>query len=236
MRSALDNTTLAFPYDLKSSPIEDFNKVKDGDTILVATCYFEIPSDDMKRDVVVVQEGAAEKGWEVSASLVWEERTWGRGAVTNAKFAQKLSREEKRIYIQTHFNPCPSTTPSSPPRPPKIYLTLPFHNAHSRLSSSSTLPPPSSSLDIIAQNWALPLDAILGFQGMVAPYGEVEDWDAELLAALALLSEVLAGHEMVAGEAIIGVVKRRQGGVVGVGDVVEIGRVMYRRGMYRRGL
>lgn len=61
---------------------------------------------------------------------------------------------------------------------------------------------------------------------MASPYGIMEEWDARLLAALALLSECLVAQEMVASTCVldaVGVRAKREGGGGSVkwGDVVD---------------
>jgi hypothetical protein len=109
----------------------------------------------------------------------------------------------------------------------KIYLTLPFTEVQSRLTDTS-LPDVESCLATLEENWGLPLDAILGFRGIVIPFGEMETWETELLPALAVLSEATVGQGMVVSEFIIDEVKRRHRGYVEARDVVEVGRKLYR--------
>jgi hypothetical protein len=92
-------------------------------------------------------------------------------------------------------------------------------------------------------NWALPVDAILGFQGMVMPHGEIETWEKGLLSTLAVLSEATIGQGDVVGGMIIEAVKSRvleeqkengkRGGymVVTVGDVMRVGKELYQRAL-----
>jgi hypothetical protein len=108
------------------------------------------------------------------------------------------------------------------------YLTLPYSEVQSRLTDTS-VPTVKSCLATTEENWGLPLDAILGFRGMVMPYGEMETWQPELLPALAVLSGATIGQGMVISGLIIDEVKRRRGGHVEARDVVEVGRELYRK-------
>jgi hypothetical protein len=89
----------------------------------------------------------------------------------------------------------------------------------------------------------LPLDAILGFQGMVMPYGEMETWEHGLLTTLGDLSKATVGQGGVVGKLVVEEVRKRiiegkekgKGGdmamVVRVEDVVAVGRELYRRAL-----
>jgi hypothetical protein len=121
-----------------------------------------------------------------------------------------------------------------------MYITLPLAVARSRMPSLHAPPAISASLAVVARNWAESLDAVLGFQGLVRPEGDVQEWDARLVGALALLSEVLVGQGMVASELVIEQVRRRVRGskakesggmIVWWEDVVEVGKELYGRVM-----
>ncbi|KAF2036813.1 hypothetical protein EK21DRAFT_83741 [Setomelanomma holmii] len=140
-----------------------------------------------------------------------------------------LTANQRREYVQ-------SLTSKEKKTESKTYITLPLFHARTYITSLNTPPSPTSSLAIIAANWTESLDAILGFTGMVRPEREPEDWDPELLAALALLSEALIGQGMAASGLIIDAVKRRAakaGGAVIVvkEDIVNVGKGLYARVM-----
>lgn len=110
------------------------------------------------------------------------------------------------------------------------YLALPFSIAKAHLDSPAA-PCIESCLETMQQNWALPIEAILGFQGLVMPYGPMETWEEMLVPMLAVLSEVLAGQGDVVSGLLVEKVKGRGGGCVSMQDVVEIGKELYKRGL-----
>jgi hypothetical protein len=132
-----------------------------------------------------------------------------------------LSSEQKRDYIDG-LHEASATA--------KIYLTLPFAEARERLDSATiTTTTLASAIATIENNWALPIDAILGLQGLVMPYGEMESWDEKLLPALAVMSETTVGQGSVASGLMIDAVKARHGKIVEVNDVVDVGKELYRK-------
>jgi hypothetical protein len=134
-----------------------------------------------------------------------------------------LSSEQKRDYIQGRREM--STTV-------KIYITLPFADAQEMLNHAMTSATLASSLAMIEDNWALPLDAVLGFQGLVMPYGKMEEWDKQLVPALAVLSEATVGQGYMVGGLIIDAVKARRGRIVDYKDVVDVGKELYRKAIF----
>jgi hypothetical protein len=66
IRTALGDVSQAWPYNTRRTPIEDFNTVKKGQNLLIATDYFEEPLATKLKDVLIVQPGAAETAWMVS--------------------------------------------------------------------------------------------------------------------------------------------------------------------------
>jgi hypothetical protein len=134
-----------------------------------------------------------------------------------------LSSEQKRDYIQGRREL--STTA-------KIYLTLPFADAQEMLNHATASATLASSLATIEDNWALPLDAVLGFQGLIMPYGEMEDWDKKLVPTLAVLSEATVGQGYMVGGLMIDAVKARRGKILDVRDVVDVGKELYRKAIF----
>jgi hypothetical protein len=132
---------------------------------------------------------------------------------------KELSSQQKRDHITALRTT--STTP-------KTYLTLPFADALTRLESATTTPL-RTLLDIIEENWGVPIQALLGLQGLVKPFGEVESWDQELIPAMAVLSEVTVGQHQVASNLIMDAVFARKGKIVEARDVVQVGKELYRK-------
>jgi hypothetical protein len=132
---------------------------------------------------------------------------------------KELSLQQKRDHITALRTT--STTP-------KTYLTLPFADALPRLESATTTPL-RSLLDIIEENWGVPIQALLGLQGLVKPFGEVESWDQGLIPAMAVLSEATVGQHQVASNLIMDAVFARKGKIVEARDVVKVGKELYRR-------
>jgi hypothetical protein len=113
---------------------------------------------------------------------------------------------------------------------PAIYLTLPLVTVQTLIKEYTTnLSSSSSALASIAENWHLPIDAVLGFQGMVMPYGETKSWDKNLLPALAILSAATVAQGHTISKLIVEIVKERGGNFVEVEDVLEVGKKLYRR-------
>jgi hypothetical protein len=107
-----------------------------------------------------------------------------------------------------------------------IYLTLTFDEFKTRMVNARSV---RASLETIEENWELPIDAALGLQGMMKPFGEVETWDPALVSALGVLSEALVGQGDVVASLLIEEMKERVGkvGVVDARDVVEVGKELY---------
>jgi hypothetical protein len=131
-----------------------------------------------------------------------------------------------------------------------MYLTLPFARVQTHIAASSNARLPSEADSSIAKytavmqdNWALPLDAVLGFQGMIMPDGEMKTWEKGLLVILAMFSEATVEQGDLIGVLIIEAVKRRvlkeqtrNGGrrgsmVVTVKDVMAVGKELYQRAL-----
>jgi hypothetical protein len=132
---------------------------------------------------------------------------------------KELSLQQKRDHITALRTT--STTP-------KTYLTLPFADALPWLESATTTPL-RSLLDIIEENWGVPIQALLGLQGLVKPFGEVESWDKGLIPAMAVLSEATVGQHQVSSNLIMNAVFARKGQIVEARDVVQVGKELYRR-------
>jgi hypothetical protein len=130
-----------------------------------------------------------------------------------------LSSQQKRNHITALRTT--STTP-------KTYLTLPFADALARLESATTTPL-RILLDIIEENWGVAIQALLGLQGLVTPFGDVESWDQKLVPAMAVLSEATVGQHQVASNLIMDAVFARKGKIVEARDVVQVGKELYRR-------
>lgn len=77
------------------------------------------------------------------------------------------------------------------------------------------------------ETWRLPLDAILGFQGMIMPYGST--WEENLLPTLAILSEATLGQGMVVSALLIDEVKKNGVDVVEAAHVVKVGKRLFRK-------
>jgi hypothetical protein len=131
---------------------------------------------------------------------------------------KELSSQQKRDHITALRT---STTP-------KTYLTLPIADALARLESATTMPL-RILLDIIEENWGVQIQALLGLQGLVTPFGEVESWDQGLIPAMAVLSEATVGQHQVASNLIMDAVFARKGKIVEARDVVQVGTELYRR-------
>ena len=126
---------------------------------------------------------------------------------------------------------------------------MPFASvqAHATATLSAVSSETDASIEeytaVMQKNWELPLDAILGFQGMVMPAGEMKTWDTSLLATLAMFSEATVGQGDVVGGLIIKAVKlrtlkeqsqnggRRGSMVVTVEDVMGVGKELYQRAL-----
>lgn len=100
--TALGNISQAWPYSLKHEPIEDFKALEEGQTLLIATCYFERPLAEEVRDVMVVQPGAPERSW-----MALEDEK---------KKAYVASRLDKKVYLTLTYHETWSrlTAPSAP--------------------------------------------------------------------------------------------------------------------------
>jgi hypothetical protein len=134
-----------------------------------------------------------------------------------------LSPEQKRNHV-TALRETPST--------PKPYLTLSIADVQARLESINTTPPPLwSSLDTIQENWGLPLEAIVGLQGLTMPHGGVENWDAKLMPALAVLSEATVGQGTMVSNLIMDTVFARKGKILEATDVFDVGAELYKRAL-----
>ncbi|KAF1845520.1 uncharacterized protein K460DRAFT_110346 [Cucurbitaria berberidis CBS 394.84] len=195
-------------YTLQQESVDDFSILKNGQTLLVATDYFEKPLSDSNNDVLVVTEGAAKRAWAA------------------------LSRVQKRDHVATLLYSETSVTGD------KTYLTVPGSVVTASIATilagdtlASTPAEPTSSIDacvaIIKENWNMGLDEFLGFQGMIKPYGPVQSWNSKLLPALALLSDATAGQGHIINGLVIDAVKARRGKVVKVRDIVKVGRELY---------
>jgi hypothetical protein len=132
---------------------------------------------------------------------------------------KELSIHQKRDHITALR--ITSTTP-------KTYLTLPFADALARLEGATTTPL-RTLLDIIEENWGVPIQALLGLQGLVTPFGEVESWDQGLITAMAVLSEATVGQHQVASNLIMDAVLAGKGQIVEARDAVQVGKELYRR-------
>jgi hypothetical protein len=132
---------------------------------------------------------------------------------------KELSIHQKRDHITALR--ITSTTP-------KTYLTLPFADALARLEGATTTPL-RTLLDIIEENWVVPIQALLGLQGLVKPFGEVESWDQGLIPAMAVLSDATVGQHQVASNLIMDAVFARKGQIVEARDVVQVGKELYKR-------
>jgi hypothetical protein len=136
---------------------------------------------------------------------------------------KELSLEQKRNYI---------TALLETSSPPKTYLTLSIADVQARLESVTTTSTPLwSSLETIKENWGLPLEAILGLQGLTMPYGEVENWDAKLMPALAVLSEATVGQGTMVSNLIMDTMFARKGKVLEATDVFDVGAELYKKAM-----
>ena len=91
---------------------------------------------------------------------------------------QALPPPQRREYIHTLTLPLTHTRPSSSPlfSPllPSPMITLPLAVARACMSSLDAPP-----LAVVAGNWAESLDAVLGFQDLVRPEGDVQEWGCE---------------------------------------------------------
>jgi hypothetical protein len=90
------------------------------------------------------------------------------------------------------------------------------------------------ALQAMQENWNLSIDAILGLQGLVMPYGELEDWDEKLVPALGMLSAATVTQGCVVSGLIIGAVRNRGGKVVEVDDITGLCQELYRSAMEGR--
>jgi hypothetical protein len=109
----------------------------------------------------------------------------------------------------------------------KVYLTLSRPEIEDRLASGFS-PSFEACLEVIEEEtWHLPLDAVLGFQGMFMPYGEI--WEENLLPTLAILSEATLGQGMMVSALLIDEVKRNGGHVVQAAHVVKVGKRLFRK-------
>jgi len=134
------------------------------------------------------------------------------GAAEKAWMA--LETEKKRAYIANLEKE-------------KIYLTLSRTEIEARLASGIS-PSFGACMEVIEEEtWRLPLDAILGFQGMVMPYGST--WEDDLLPILAILSEATLGQGMVVSALLIDEVKRHGVDVVEAAHVVKLGKRLFRK-------
>jgi hypothetical protein len=140
---------------------------------------------------------------------------------SGTKSWDKLMAPEKREYITSLRKTSGS--------PSIIYLTLPFEDVKSRMAGGKSIAANRATME---ENWGLPIDAMLGFQGLVMPYGEMETWDGELVGALAVLSEAMVGQGDVVGGMIIAKMKEGKKKVVEARDVLEMGKELYRRALW----
>ncbi|CAO2656007.1 Nn.00g048100.m01.CDS01 [Neocucurbitaria sp. VM-36] len=200
-----------FIYNTRREPITDFTTVTNSQTLLVATSYFELPLSPTNKDILIVQPGPAKRAWAA------------------------LSRAQKRKYITTLMD---SPPPSSPE---KTYLTM--SRADVMASLDSILSPESSKagsilhlststmdthLTTIKENWDMDINACLGFQGLVRPYGPLESWKSKFIPVMALLSDATVGQGKMVSKLVIDAVFARGGPtVVQVGDLVKVGRELY---------
>lgn len=228
---ALQTSRPCFAYTTKREPISDFSTLKSDQHVLVATSYFDRVLDDMKRQAKIVQEGVAEEKW------------IGLPAVLKRDVVEGLRRDDRRKRDGSDEI---------------IYLTLPFRVASARLddvtescskaassksskalskSDAPAFPSAEECLATMQENWDAPIEAALGFQGMVMPYGDMEGWEDGLIAMLAVLSEATVGQVDVVATLIVEEVKKRTGGARGGGMVVEladvrsVGEELFRRGL-----
>jgi hypothetical protein len=138
---------------------------------------------------------------------------------------KELSPEQKRNHV---------TALREISSPTKTYLTLSIADVQARLESVTTTSTPLwSSLETIQENWGLPLEAILGLQGLTMPYDEVENWDAKLMPALAVLSEATVGQGTMVSNLIIDTVSARKGKIVEATDVFDVGAELYKKAILR---
>jgi hypothetical protein len=169
IRAAVHDVSQAWPYDLKHQPIEDFQALEDGQTLLIATCYFERPLSETDNKMQIVREGAAERAW------------------------MAIDVQQKKEYI------------ASLPKE-KMWITLSANEMQSR-ADHGTLPNLNTSnetcIETMQENWGLPLKAILGYQGMVMPYGELDTWHQNILLILTVLSEASIGQGKLVSDMIV---------------------------------
>lgn len=224
---ALETSRPCFAYDTKQQPISDFTQLKPSQTLLIATSYFERPLPEEKKDVKMVQPGPAEEKWMNLPSLL-------KGNVLRSlRKDDRRGNEAETIYLTLPFSRAAEklkaiTTSSSSP-------------SSFRISESSSTAPSSihQHLQTMQENWNAPIEAVLGFQGMVMPYGDMESWEEGLLAMLAVLSETTIGQPDVVATLIVEKVKERvgepgrrgRGMVVETRDVREVGEGLFRRGL-----
>ena len=72
------------------------------------------------------------------------------------------------------------------------------------------------------------LDAFLGFQGLIKPYGSMETWETNLIPIIALLSDATAGQGHLVSKLVIDAIKARGGTmIIQLRDVVKVGRELY---------
>ncbi|KAH7396501.1 hypothetical protein DE146DRAFT_39770 [Phaeosphaeria sp. MPI-PUGE-AT-0046c] len=201
LQRALETPRPVFAYDLKRAPIYDFTALQPGQTLLLASSHFERPLPPARADVQLVQAGPATEAW--------------------MRLSAAAKRDEVRDLRRREGDEI-------------TYLTLPFHVASARLDaigSASVSAAVEECVATIRANWDVPMEAVLGFEGLVMPYGELETWEEDLLATLAVLSEATVGQADVVAMLIVEKVKEGGGKVVGTRDVREIGEELYRRGL-----
>ncbi|KAF1912682.1 hypothetical protein BDU57DRAFT_374575 [Ampelomyces quisqualis] len=203
IRTAL-GTPVAFAYDLQHRPVTNYTRLQAKQTLLIATSFFERPLDDKKRSVLVVQDGPAEKAW------------------------LALTADEKRDYIQVVRNK------DDPLGRDAVRLTLPVSGAlqhFTRAQTPSSLVPVKAHLESIQKHWSLPLDAVLGLQGLYMPCEQPETWQDGLVGMLAVLSEATVGQGDLLAAWMLEQMRRGKGKIVEKRDVEEVGRRLYREAL-----
>lgn len=209
---ALGTSRPCFAYTTKREHISDFSTLKSDQTLLIATSYFDRVLPETKKHVKIVQPGLAEERW------------MKLPVVLKKSVVEGLRKDDRRARDGSDET---------------VYLTLPFEVASEKLgaiaesshgNTSKTSSPPLPSIEECLQttqeNWDAPIEAALGFPGLIMPYGDMEGWEDGLLATLAVLSEATVGQVDVVATLIVEEVKKRTGGSrAGGGMVIEMGEV-----------
>ncbi|KAL5118524.1 hypothetical protein ACEQ8H_003539 [Pleosporales sp. CAS-2024a] len=126
-----------------------------------------------------------------------------------------LAVDKKRAYIATLDQDV-------------IYLTLSFTEVQERHASGDEASI-ESCLATIEESWQLPIEAILGFQGLIMPHGDMETWETGLLPTLSVLCEATIGQGMVVSGLLIDQVERNTCSVLRTADVVVVLEQLFRK-------